>query len=96
MRQTCKGKQWHFGMKRYVGTDRGVVHTFTATHAAAPDTSQMLVPLHGQASAVYGDRAYWKTQHQQAFEQHGVRYRVNRRGTSQAPLSDHWRWINRN
>lgn len=35
MRQTCKGNEWHFGMKLHIGTDvRGIVHSVTATHAA--------------------------------------------------------------
>jgi len=38
MKQTRKGKDWHFGMKLHVGTDvRGTVHTVTATHAAVSD-----------------------------------------------------------
>lgn len=96
MRQTRKGKQWHFGMKLHVGTDpRGVMHTLTATHAATSDISQMPELLHGQESVVYGDRAYWKAQDQQDFEHRGVRYRVNRRSSTKVPISDHWRWINR-
>ena len=35
MRQTRKGKDWHFGMKAHVGTDRrGIVHSLTTTDAA--------------------------------------------------------------
>ncbi len=38
MKQTKKGKNWHFGMKFHVGTDRrGVVHSLTATHAATAE-----------------------------------------------------------
>src|SRR5262249_45141860 len=45
--------------------------------------------------AVYGDRAYWKQDDRTALERLGVRYRVNRRGTVQHPVSERWRLINR-
>src|ERR1044071_522152 len=49
MKQTRKGKNWHFGMKVHVGTDkRGVVHSLTVTHAATADITQMNALLHGQ------------------------------------------------
>ena len=42
MKQTRKGKNWHFGMKLHIGTDRrGIVHSLTATHAAAPTSQQL-------------------------------------------------------
>lgn len=96
MKQTRKGKSWHFGMKLHIGTDRkGRVHSVVATHAAAADITQMADLLHGKEREVYGDQAYWKEADRQAFEARGVRYRVNRRPRSQAPLSNRWRLINR-
>ncbi len=95
MKQTRKGKNWHFGMKVHVGTDkRGVVHSLTATHAAAADITQMNTLLHGQERAIFGDQAYWKEADRQRFRAAGVRYRVNRRGTKQRPLTDHQKKIN--
>lgn len=96
MRQTRKGKQWHFGMKLHVGTDRqGLVHTVTATDAAQADVTQMPELLHGEEREVFGDRAYWKEEDRQVLETLGVRYRVNRRGTVKHPVSERWRLINR-
>lgn len=96
MKQTRKGKDWHFGMKLHVGTDlRGTVHTVTATHAASSDFSQMPELLHGQEKVVYGDQAYWSRDDRRTLEALGVRYRINRRGTQPTPLSQHWRRINR-
>lgn len=96
MQQTRKGKQWHFGMKLHVGTDtRGIVHSLTATGAAASDISQIDQLWHGEETAIYGDRAYWKEDDRQFFEDLGVRYRINRRGTAQNPVSEYWRQINR-
>jgi IS5 family transposase len=97
MKQTRKGKSWHFGMKLHIGTDRrGVVHSVTATHAAEADIKQLPNLLHGEESVLYGDQAYWKEADRQAFEEQGVRYRVNRRGPrGNRSLNERWRKINR-
>jgi len=97
MKQTRKGQAWHFGMKLHVGTDRrGIVHSVTATHAAESDIGQMADLLHGEESVVYGDQAYWKEADRQAFEERGVRYRVNRRAPGgNRNLNRRWRKINR-
>jgi IS5 family transposase len=95
MKQTKKGNNWHFGMKLHVGTDtRGVVHSVTATHAAAADITQMETLLHGQERTIFGDQAYWKEADRQRFRAAGVRYRMNRRGTAQRPLTEHQKKIN--
>jgi len=97
MKQTKKGGSWHFGMKLHIGTDRrGTVHSVTATHAAAADIGEMRKLLHGEETVVYGDQAYWKEADRQAFEENGVRYRVNRRAPGgNKNLSPRWRKINR-
>jgi len=96
MKQTRKGRTWHFGMKLHIGADRrGLVHTVTATHAAAADISQLPALLHGQEREVFGDQAYWKEADRRAYAARGVRYRINRRPTVNAPLSPRWRLINR-
>jgi IS5 family transposase len=97
MKQTRKGKAWHFGMKLHIGTDRrGIVHSLTATHAAASDLQQLPQLLHGEESALYGDQAYWKEADRQAFEERGVRYRINRRAPGgNKHLSERWRKTNR-
>ena len=96
MKQGRKGKTWHFGMKLHVGTDRrGIVHSVTATHAGAADITQFHDLLHGEEREVFGDQAYWKEADRRAFEDRGVRYRVNRRAPSSQRLSERWRKINR-
>ena len=97
MKQTRKGKNWHFGMKLHVGTDRrGIVHSVTATHAAESDIGQLPNLVHGEEAELYGDQAYWKEAHREAFEAQGVRYRVNRRAPGgNKNLSERWRKINR-
>ena len=95
MRQTRKGKQWHFGMKAHIGCDkRGIVHSLATTDAAQADISQMHKLLHGQESEVYGDQAYWSQWHRAAALAKGIRYRINRRGSYTKPLTDHQRYIN--
>ena len=95
MHQTRKGKQWHFGMKAHVGTDkRGIVHSLATTDAAAADITQMHKLLHGKESEVFGDQAYWSEAHRQSATARGIRYRINRRGTSAKPLTDQQRYIN--
>jgi IS5 family transposase len=97
MKQTRKGKNWYFGMKFHIGTDRrGRVHSVRATHAAASDRGEMPHLLHGEEREIYGDQAYWKEADREAFEAQGVRYRVNRRAPPRGkPLSERWRKINR-
>ena len=97
MKQTRKGRNWHFGMKLHIGADRrGLVHSLTATHAAASDISQLEHLLHGEERVLWGDQAYWKEADREAFEEAGVRYRVNRRAAGgNKNLSERWRKINR-
>jgi IS5 family transposase len=96
MKQARKGNTWYFGMKIHVGTDRqGLVHSLTTTDAAQMDVGQLPYLLHGEERVLYGDRASWKEEDRQLCEASGIRYRVNRRGTQQHPVSERWRQINR-
>jgi len=71
------------------------VHSLHVTDAAQMDVSQLPHLLHGEERALYGDRAYWSERDRQLCEAVGVRYRVNRRGTTQHPVSERWRQIHR-
>ena len=96
MHQTKKGKDWHFGMKAHVGTDRrGIVHSLSTTAANVSDISQLPKLLHGQEKEVFGDQAYWSEFHRQCAQVSGIRYRINRRGHHTKPLTDYQRFINR-
>ena len=96
MRQTRTGKRWHCGMKRHVGTDpQGLVHSVVGTDAATADITQLPALLHGAERALYGDQAYWHADHRVSWEVTGGRYRVNRRGTKQRPLTAAQRRENR-
>ncbi|CAG2158697.1 IS5 family transposase ISBvi2 [Cupriavidus yeoncheonensis] len=60
MHQTCKGKQWHFGMKLHIGVDSqsGLAHSAVVTAANVHDKHPLPQLLHGQEQRVYGDSAY--------------------------------------
>jgi IS5 family transposase len=96
MHQAKKGKEWHFGMKAHVGTDkRGIVHSLSTTAANVSDISQMPQLLHGQEREVFGDQAYWSQSHRQGARARGIRYRINRRPNPGRPLSRLERRLNR-
>src|SRR5690348_5940414 len=96
MHQTKKGKDWHFGMKAHVGTDkRGIVHSLVTTAANEADIGQLPKLLHGEEKELLGDQAYWSEFHRQCAKEAGVRYRVNRRGTQRHPLTEWQKLINR-
>jgi IS5 family transposase len=96
MHQTKKGQTWHFGMKVHVGTDpQGIVHSLTTTAAHVADITMLPQLLHGEERVLYGDQAYWSEFHRECAQAHGVRYRVNRRGTRQRPLTTRQRATNR-
>src|SRR5690606_12755838 len=76
MRQGKKGKDWHFGMKAHVGTDRrGIVHSLTTTHGGAADITQLAHLLHAEERELFGDQAYWSDFHRECAREAGVRYR---------------------
>jgi transposase, IS5 family len=59
-----EGKDWHFGMKAHIGTDRhGIVHSLSTTAANVSDITQMPELLHGEEREVFGDQAYWSEAH---------------------------------
>lgn len=60
MHQTCKGRQWHFGMKLHIGVDSctGLTHRAVVTAANVHDKHPLPQLLHGNEGRVYGDSAY--------------------------------------
>ena len=96
MHQTRKGKDWHFGMKLHVGTTKqGLVHSLATGPANEADITRLDDLVHGKEKELYGDQAYWVEDHRLQCQHAGIRYRVNRRGTHQNPLTEQQRRINR-
>jgi IS5 family transposase len=96
MKQTRKGKQWHFGMKVHVGTDRhGLVHSVVTGPASEGDITRLDELLHGQERELFGDQAYWSEDHRQHCRHAGIAYRVNRRARPGRTLTAWQKTINR-
>jgi IS5 family transposase len=95
MKQTRKGKQWHFGMKVHVGTDRrGLVHSVVTGPASQGDITRIDELLHGQERELFGDQAYWSEDHRQHCRHAGIAYRVNRRARPGRTLTEWQKKIN--
>jgi IS5 family transposase len=96
MHQTRKGKNWYFGMKVHLGTDKkGVVHSVATGPANEADITRVDDLLHGEETELYGDQAYWSEDHRQHCKHAGIRYRVNRRAKPRHELTEHQKLINR-
>jgi len=96
MKQVRKGKQWHFGMKLHIGTDRhGLVHSVVSGPAAQGDITRLDELLHGQEREIFGDQAYWSEDHRRQCRHAGIAYRVNRRAKPGRVLTQHEKAINR-
>lgn len=96
MHQTKKGKNWHFGMKLHIGTDKkGLVHSVATGPANEADITRLDDLLHGAEKELYGDQAYWSEEHRQQCKHAGIRYRVNRRAKPGKELTEHEKLINR-
>ena len=82
MKQTKKGNAWYFGMKTHIGTDtQGRVHSVVVTNAAVHDSTVMPDCLHGEETAIYGDKAYANEARRQAALGRGIDWRVSRRAS---------------
>jgi IS5 family transposase len=96
MKPTRKGNQWYFGMKAHVGTDtNGRVHSVVVTDASVHDSQMMDELVHGEEQVVYGDKAYADAGKQARFEESGVEWRVNRKGSNRRKLNIADRSFNR-
>jgi IS5 family transposase len=97
MRQTKKGKDWHFGMKAHVGVDQKtkLIHSVAATPANVADGNMVGELLHGDETHVWGDAAYaGRTERIRARAPKAKDF-TQRRGRGYKYLSAYDRWINR-
>jgi IS5 family transposase len=78
MHQTCKGKQWYFGMKAHIGVDMesGLVHTVTGTAANVSDISEAANLLHGDEETAYADAGYTGVAQRQEHQDSAVEWFV--------------------
>jgi IS5 family transposase len=62
MRSTKKGNNWYFGMKAHIGVDAesGLVHSIETTSANIHDSDKFEDCLHGEETALFADKGYFK------------------------------------
>ena len=88
MHQTKKGKDWHFGMKAHVGTDRrGIVHSLSTTAAKSPTSARCPSCCTGRSARCSATRPTGASRTAIGRPGAGIRYRINRRGNPSRPLS---------
>lgn len=98
MHQTCKGKQWYFGMKAHIGVDSKtkLIHSVMATPANVHDSVVIGDLLHGDESCVWGDSAYSNKSEEIKARAPNARDFTNKKGSRYVTLSDKERSKNRN
>ena len=98
MHQTCKGKQWHFGMKvhnRYaeakgygVDSESGLIHSVETTAANVHDLTPASDLLHGEETLVYADAGYQGIEKRDEMKGRGIGFRVAMRPGKRRVLPD--------
>jgi IS5 family transposase len=90
MHQTCKGKQWHFGMKVHIGVDResGLIHSVETTAANVHDLTPAHELLHGEETVVYADAGYQGIEKRPEMEGRGIAFRTAMRPGKRRALPD--------
>jgi transposase, IS5 family len=90
MHQTCKGKQWHFGMKVHIGVDSesGLIHSVETTAANVHDLTPAAELLHGEETVVYADAGYQGIEKRREMEGRGIGFRTAMRPGKRRALPD--------
>ena len=90
MHQTCKGKQWHCGMKVHIGVDSesGLIHSVGTTAANVHDLTPAPELLHGEETVVYADAGYQGIEKRSEMQGTGIGFRVAMRPGKRRALPD--------
>ncbi|MCP9824780.1 IS5 family transposase [Synechococcus sp. EJ6-Ellesmere] len=90
MHQTCKGKQWHSGMKVHIGVDKdtGLIHSVETTAANVHDLTPAADLLHGEEVVVYADAGYQGIEKREEMEGKAANFRVAMRPGKRRALPD--------
>jgi IS5 family transposase len=90
MHQTCKGKQWHFGMKIHAGVDKdsGLIHSIVTTAANVHDLTPAAELLHGEEKVVYADAGYQGIEKRPEMKGKTARFRIAMRPGKRRALPD--------
>jgi IS5 family transposase len=78
MHQTCKGKQWYFGMKVHIGVDSesGLIHSVATTAANVHNLTHAALLLDGEETVVYADTGYQGIAKRSEMQDRGIGLRV--------------------
>ena len=78
MKQSSKGKQWHFGMKLHIGVDEqtALVDSLASTAANVHDLSLSDQLLHGEEVRVRDDAGYGGIEKRQAHQNRQVAWHI--------------------
>ena len=90
MHQTCKGKQWYFGMKVHIGVDSesGLIHSVETKAANVHDLTPAANLLHGEETLVYADAGYQGIEKRDEMKGRGIGFRVAMRPGKRRVLPD--------
>ena len=90
MHQTCKGKQWYFGMKVHIGVDSesGLIHSVATTAANVHDLTPAAELLHGEETVVYADAGYQGIEKREEMQGRGIGFRIAMRPGKRRVLPD--------
>ena len=101
MKQSKKGKQWHFGMKLHIGTDEqtGLVDSLATTAANVHDLRPSEQLLHGEEVRVRADAGYGGIEKRQAHRDRQVAWHIamgagQRRKLARDSLENLMEWCN--
>jgi IS5 family transposase len=90
MHQTCKGKQWYFGMKVHIGVDceSGLIHSVETTAANVHDLTPAAELLHGDETVVYADACYQGIENREEMQGRKISFRIAMRPRKRRVLPD--------
>ncbi len=90
MHQTCKGRQWHFGMKVHIGVDSesGLIHSVETTAANVHDLTPAPERLHDEESVVYADAGHQGIEKRSEMQGKGIGFRIAMRPGKRRALPD--------
>ena len=90
MHQTCKGKQWHFGMQDHIGVDSetGLIHSVETTAANVHDLTPAAELLHGEETVDYADASYQGIEKRPEMQGRCIGFRVAMRPGKRRALPD--------
>lgn len=78
MHQSCRGKQWYFGMKVHidVASENGLIHSVETTSANVHDLTPAAELLHSVETMVYADAGFQEIEKRSEMRGRGISFPV--------------------